>query len=284
MLARLYGRAAHLVGWGFAGVGLGIAVSGALVLAIGQVSTWRAAWWGAALLAGLLGAAAWALRPKPAGPRRPAEGYRELPPRNRWFAALLVSYTLEGVGYIIAGTFLVAAVSQNAPAWLGSGTWVLAGLAAAPSAAIWAYLARRYSLPNLILTALVIQAAGIALPGLYDGIAPAVISAVMFGSTFVAISSLALAIGIHLQVPRSVALLTTGYSAGQIIGPLAARPLLSEAPGGSYRDALLMAAAVVLAGAVAATALRFRFPERAGAMADPSASGRTACGRGLGSP
>jgi hypothetical protein len=43
MLARLHRGAQHLVGWGFGGVGLGIALSGALVLALQSASTWRAA-------------------------------------------------------------------------------------------------------------------------------------------------------------------------------------------------------------------------------------------------
>jgi hypothetical protein len=55
---------------------------------------------------------------------------------TRLFAALFVSYTLEGIGYIIAGTFLVAAIRENSTGWLGNGAWLLVGLAAAPSAAL----------------------------------------------------------------------------------------------------------------------------------------------------
>ncbi|HEX9499742.1 MAG TPA: hypothetical protein VF926_15520 [Mycobacterium sp.] len=49
-----------------------------------------------------------------ASPRRP----------NRWFAVLFVSYTPEGIGYIIAGTFLVAAIKQNSSGWLGNSAWL----------------------------------------------------------------------------------------------------------------------------------------------------------------
>jgi predicted MFS family arabinose efflux permease len=268
MLARLHRGAQHLVGWGFGGVGLGIALSGLLVLVLQSVSTWRAAWWGAAILAVALGAVAWGLRPEPAGERTSLQRHGDVPRTHRWFAALLASYTLEGVGYIIAGTFLVAAISQNSPGWLGSGAWVVVGVAATPAAALWAYLARRWPRSTLLLVALLVQAVGIALPGLANGIAPALISAAAFGNTFVAISALALAIGAHLQLPRSVAILTTGYSVGQILGPLVAKPLLH----GGYHDALLAAAAIVAAGAVAAVALRIRFPHGVGAMIEPSRS------------
>jgi predicted MFS family arabinose efflux permease len=266
MLGRLHRGAQHLVGWGFGGVGLGIALSGALVLILQSMSTWRAAWWGTAVLAAVLGLAAWTLRPEPAGMQTSLERHGDVPRTHRWFAALLASYTLEGVGYIIAGTFLVAAISQNSPGWLGDGAWVVVGVAATPASAMWAYLAQRRSRSTLILVALIVQAVGIALPGLLGGIAPALISAVLFGNTFVAISSLSLAIGAHLQFPRSVALLTAGYSVGQILGPVVVKPLLSS----GYHDALLVAAAIVAAGAVAAAVLRIRFPHQVGVMIEPS--------------
>jgi len=268
MLGRLHRGAQHLVGWGFGGVGLGIALSGALVLILQSMSTWRAAWWGAAALAAVLSIAAWTLCPEPAGMRTSLRQHGDVPRTHRWFAALLASYTLEGVGYIIAGTFLVAAISQNSPGWLGDGAWVVVGVAAVPASAMWAYLAHRWSRPTLILVALIVQAIGIALPGLVGGIAPALISAVLFGNTFVAIASLSLATGAHLQFPRSVALLTTGYSVGQILGPLVVKPLLHS----GYHDALLVAAAIVAAAAVAAAALRIRFPRQVGVMIEPSRS------------
>lgn len=268
MLARLHRGAQQLVGWGFGGVGLGIALSGVLVLAVQSESpsSWRTAWWTSAILAAVLSAVGWALRPEPAGEATALQRHGDVPRTHRWFAALLTSYTLEGVGYIIAGTFLVAAISQNSPGWLGSGSWVVVGLAALPASAMWAYLAQRTPRSTLLLWALGIQVVGIALPSLAGGVAPALISAVLFGNTFIAISSTAVSIGAHLQFPRSVAILTAGYSVGQILGPLAVKPLLSN----GYQGALLVGAGIVLAAALAAVALRVRFPHRVGAMVEPS--------------
>ncbi|MFF5301934.1 YbfB/YjiJ family MFS transporter [Streptomyces sp. NPDC013161] len=255
LLGQLRNHPAHMPGWGFGGVGAGIALSGLLVLALRSVADWQAAWWSSAALAAALAAAAWNLRPEI--PPAPSTG---APDRvvDPWFGALFVSYTLEGVGYIVAGTFLVAAIGQSSPGWIGSGAWVLVGLAAVPSSALWARLGRRWSRPGLLCVALVIQAVGIALPALVGGVAAALVSAVLFGATFIGVSTLALATGAELQFPRSVALLTAGYSVGQILGPLAAAPLLHD----GYRPALLLAAAVVLAAAVAAAVLRTGFPRR----------------------
>ncbi|CAM5274996.1 YbfB/YjiJ family MFS transporter [Streptomyces viridochromogenes] len=259
LLSHLREHPAHLPGWAFGGVGAGIALSGLLVLVLRTVGTWRTAWWASAALAGLLTLAAWGLRPEPATVRSPASepGTHPGGPRtHRWFSALFASYTLEGIGYIIAGTFLVAAINQTSPGWIGSGAWVLVGLAAIPSAALWAGLGRRWSRPDLLLAALAVQAVGIALPALVGGVAAALISAVLFGSTFIGVSTLALGTGAHLRFPRAVALLTAGYSVGQIIGPLVAGPLVRH----GYHQALLLAAVVVLAAALTAFLLRIGFP------------------------
>ncbi|MGW1784756.1 YbfB/YjiJ family MFS transporter [Streptomyces sp. NPDC002143] len=271
VLGLLRGHPAHLPGWAFGGVGAGIAASGLLVLGLSPVADWRAVWWASAALTALLAGAAWRLRLELPAP--PASTPPRIPPvpaasaasvedepgrptttrhRRRWFPVLLASYTLEGTGYIVAGTFLVAAVAQTSPGWVGSGAWVLVGLAAVPSSALWTRLGRRRPLHDLLFAALVVQAVGIALPALVGGVAAALLSAVLFGATFIGISTLALATGARLQVHRSVGLLTAGYSVGQILGPLAVTPLLRD----GYRPALLLAAAVVLTSAAAAAALR----------------------------
>ncbi|POX58457.1 MFS transporter [Streptomyces sp. Ru62] len=284
LLGHLRDHPPHLPGWAFGGVGAGIALSGLLVLALRTVGSWQAAWWASAALAAALTLAAWGLRPEPVArpaPGASAPGPGTAGPRtHRWFGALFVSYTLEGIGYIIAGTFLVAAINQSSPGWIGGGAWVVVGLAAVPSSAVWAGLGRRWSGPDLLLAALVVQAVGIALPALVGGVAPALISAVLFGSTFIGVSTLALAAGTQLRFPRAVALLTAGYSVGQILGPLVAAPLLHH----GYHQALLLAAVVVLAAALSASALRIGFPDALPAPnpapgAEPGATAESSAGR-----
>ncbi|MYU10542.1 YbfB/YjiJ family MFS transporter [Streptomyces sp. SID8361] len=260
MLSRLKAHAHHLVGWAFGGVGAGIALSGLLVVAAQTASTWQAAWWTCAALAALLAIAAWPLRPEPQLEAVEAVTVMERPRTHRWFTALFTSYTFEGIGYIIAGTFLVAAIQEGVQGWLGSGAWIVVGLAALPSCALWTRLARRWSRPALLLASLTIQAIGIALPALIGGATPALVSAVLFGATFMGVSTIALSIGTHLQIPRAVALLTAGYSAGQILGPLLAAPLLHH----GYHQALLLGSAMVAVAGVAAAVVCVRFPHHLG--------------------
>lgn len=232
----------HQVGWAFGGVGVGIALSGA-VLAGGN---WRTAWWITALLTAACTIPAWHL----AGAAKASTVARGI--RSRHFNALLASYTLEGIGYIIAGTFLVAATNETATGAVGNDAWIVVGLAAVPSTALWAWLGRSWSRSTLLLVALLLQAVGIALPTFIHGIAAALISAALFGATFLGVATLAIALGAELDVPHAVAILTTGYSLGQIIGPLAVGPLLHN----GYHQALLVSAGVVALAATAALLVR----------------------------
>ncbi|MEV6845123.1 YbfB/YjiJ family MFS transporter [Actinoplanes sp. NPDC051411] len=241
---------AHLVGWAFGGIGLGIALSGALMLR--SSGSWQSAWFAAAALASVFAALSWPLTPGRPTASTASDG------RSRWFVALVVCYTLEGVGYIIAGTFLVAAIDQRAPGALGAGAWVVVGVAAVPSAALWAHLGRRRSRPTLLLAVLIAQAIGIALPVFSGSVLAALVSAVLFGGTFLGAVTLALAVGTHLRVARSAPVLTTAYAVGQIAGPLVVAPLLRD----GYSSALLTGSVIVGCGAVAAAFVRHRFPER----------------------
>jgi len=256
LLSNLRGQPAHLPGWGFGGVGAGIALSGVLILILRSVGDWRSAWWASAVLAAVLAAGSWTLHPaRPAGLTGAARSVRG-PRTLRWFSALFVSYTLEGVGYIIAGTFLVAAIEQTSPGWVGSAAWVLVGLAAAPSAVACAWLGRRWSRPDLLLAALLVQAVAMALPAIAGDAAVALISAALFGATFLGIAVTTLATGAHLRFRHSVVVLTLGYAVGQIFGPLVVTPLLHH----GYHQALLLAAVVALAAAAAAGVLRIGYP------------------------
>ncbi len=90
------------------------------------------------------------------------------------------------------------------------------------------------------------------LPVLTGATAAALVGAVLFGGTFIGVSTMTLAAGRRLQFPGAVALLTAGYSAGQILGPVAVAPLLRH----GFQHVLIAAALVVVAAAVAAALVR----------------------------
>lgn len=263
----------ELVGFFFGGVGLGIASSGAMILLVQRLSggpAWRAEWLGAALLGGLLAGPClrWlpqetlstAARPRPGSDRRAIS----------WPMLLLaVSYFLGGVGYIVAGTFIVAIVSA-VPGLeaLGAGAWILVGLAAFPSTPVWTRVAARIGRMTTLGCSYLLLALSLLLPGLIAQPAAAVIATLLFGANFIAFGALTVAEAQALAPPqqaaRTIALLTVIFGLGQVAGPLLAASLAG--PGGDFRFSLVVAGLVVLGAALIALVSAFG-PGRQGGRA-----------------
>jgi MFS family permease len=143
MLSHLR-HADHRVGWGFGGVGAGIALSGVLVLITGSIWTWSAAWWSSALAALLLSGLAWGL-PSPEGEEQATASPNadRVPPVHRWFAAHRVPLRHQIAvvggfddGYVLFGRSAPAggylAMNANSASLTSSG-WVQAMLCGPPS-------------------------------------------------------------------------------------------------------------------------------------------------------
>ncbi len=167
---------------------------------------------------------------------------------GRTWRALRVSYLLEGLGYIVIGTFLVAAVAGPGRQAEGTLVWILVGSAAAPSTVLWGAAARRWSATRMLVLALILQAVSAALLAVSSGTAAALVSAVLFGATFMGIVMLAMEIGDDLADGPAAATLTAGYGVGQMLGPLVVAPVL----GSGYTAAFGIATAILLAAAAAA--------------------------------
>lgn len=253
ILTTLAAAKPQLIGWAYGGLGVGIAVSGALVSLVAGVADWRATWLAAAAFAMGLIVVGWSIGATPSRPdppqssplvRAPLSAHRNKPA----LVWLTLSYFFEGTGYIIAGTFLVAAIAATGPAWLSGNVWMLVGLAIIPSCAIWASIAARHSRLTVIAVALLLQAAGIALPAFFASPLAALVGAVLFGATFMGVTTLSLAEGRTLGAQNATAVLTAAYSVGQVAGPLIVAPLLHD----GFQTALMVGAALVLCAAAAA--------------------------------
>ncbi|WP_429884999.1 YbfB/YjiJ family MFS transporter [Geoalkalibacter halelectricus] len=239
-----------LAGLFYGGVGFGIVLSGLLAVPLVEQFNATGAWVALGLLSALL---LWPVRGllhgSPVQPRRKKAAAKPPLPRGGRFYRLVAAYGLEGFGYIITGTFLVAAAGTVFEAAGAAGVWIVAGCAAIPSAFLWSQAARRFgALPSLI-AAYFLQAIGIALPVFFPNPVGVTLGALLFGGTFMGIVGMALATGGSLLPAgraRVIGLMTGIYGIGQIIGPFLAGFMAART--GSFDLSLIVAATAVCAG------------------------------------
>ena len=234
----------------YAGVGLGIAVSAVGVAGLQAVGAdWRTEW----LAAGLVAAAVLpfpiaTLRPAAPAPTRAAERVRI---RGR-LLALSICHGLFGFGYIVTATFLVAIVRGTAPA-LEPIVWAVVGLTAIPSSVIWDRLGTRLGPLRAYALAFAIEAAGVLAGGAWPSAYGALLAAVLLGGTFMGLTALGFAAAREMGPvgqARRFAVITTGFGAGQVIGPAAGGAIADWT--GNFAAASGLAAAALAVGAVLA--------------------------------
>jgi len=236
----------------FAGVGTGIALSALLVAALAAAGhDWRAQWLtsGVASLVGL-GLVAWLIppgadeRPPPAAVR--AKGV------HRSLLALIVAYGLFGFGYVITATF-ISTIVRSSPSLhpLEPVVWLVVGLAAAPSVALWGKIGGRVGNDVSFAVACLVEAVGVALSVLSTNGSAVILSAVLLGGTIMGVTALGLVHARQLSSGdprRTLALMTASFGLGQMIGPTFAGYAFDLT--GSFRAPSLAAAAALVIAAV----------------------------------
>ena len=239
------------LGLHFSGIGLSVIVTGVAAWAMADALDWDSQWlaFGGFGLVLLLPAWAWMPAPVPL-PTDATDRAAPVAATRLWLALLVLAYFAAGFGFVVSATFIVAVVEKMPGlGGLGAWIWMLIGLAAMPSTLIWDRIARRLGDVRALLLAFVLQILAIALPVIDQGLTANLLSAVLYGGTFVGIVSLTLAMA-GRSVPdnpaRAMARLTLSYGLAQIIAPAWAGHL--AAAGAGFAGALVLAAAVMSAG------------------------------------
>ncbi|MEG0258971.1 MAG: YbfB/YjiJ family MFS transporter [Lysinibacillus sp.] len=240
-------------GYLFSGIGLGIAISGLFVPYFELAYTWKGAWLGLGFMSIAFFAitfTTWRNLVVQDGTKNVKKSGERL--TKGFMPWLIAAYGLEGLGYIITGTFLVDII-HNIPSLeaYSSYSWVIVGVAAIPSAPIWILLISKFSPVKILSVAYVLQVFGIVLPVFSQTVPSVLLSAFLFGMTFVGIVTMTTSYARQLFPTQSgavVSILTTFYALGQIIGPIIAGKLASYYD--SYKAALLFAGVMVFAGLV----------------------------------
>jgi hypothetical protein len=142
----------------------------------------------------------------------------------------LLSYGLEGAGYIIHATYIFSysSASGNDSAVAVAG-WISLGLGAAAGPALVWFLSRSISLTRIITGLYATQAIAIAVVIAGHGASSVVLSSFVFGASFMGVTSAYIYCAKMLwpQFLSGAAFLTVVYSIGQAVGPATGARLLS---------------------------------------------------------
>jgi len=240
----------------YAGVGAGIALAGALCLALMRAGAGSArAWIVLGALAIVLSLAIWTVvRPRAGSPAAEAErsGARGMV-WDRESLRLVLCYGAFGFGYIIPATFLPVMAKQAIadPAVFGW-SWPVFGAAAMGSTLGTAILRGFITNRRLWIASHLVMAFGVALPIVWSGITPIMLAALCVGGTFMVITM------VGMQEARSVAgaratglmaAMTSAFALGQIAGPISVSLVVGA--GGNVSAALVIACIVLVVSAYA---------------------------------
>ncbi|MFB7304246.1 YbfB/YjiJ family MFS transporter [Heyndrickxia sporothermodurans] len=241
-------------GYFYSGVGFGIFFSTLFIPSFNHLFKWEGVWVGLAIISVILTIFVWLwLKDSPNTVIKKDEQIKitNAPP-IKWLPWLIIAYGLEGLGYIVTGTFIVSIADKTSLLSIDSAIiWIVVGLGAIPSCIIWSTLAKKWGFVKTLVFSMILQSIGIALPVFWLTQSSLVISALLFGATFMGITTLATTLA-RQMVPKNssriIGYLTAFYAAGQMIGPTIAGILLSYTQ--SFNSALIGAASVVFIGAM----------------------------------
>lgn len=234
----------------FAGVGLGISFSAIVVAGLAKAGFgWRGFWLASGFLSTILTIMVYILIPSDKSSsgssllRTPAIFDRRL-------ISLIAAYGLFGFGYVITATFLsvlVRASPNLAP--VEPYIWLIFGLAAIPSVAIWTSLAEKIGSHRSFAVACLVQGIGVSASVLIDEIFSVVLTAILLGGTFMGITALGFMEARRLTKsdPRIIlGYMTLAFGTGQMIGPTLAG-LAYGIDNSFYYPSLLAALCLILA-------------------------------------
>lgn len=243
----------------FSGVGLGIVLVAILIGGTSHLS-WSEQWILLAIAGAVLAIPAWRWLPAPdaSGVTQTGQTLKDHPPSKRFLWLMMFVYFCGGFGFVISATYIVAIVeSQEALRGQGEIAFLILGLAAAPACIIWDLISRKTGILNALLLAYLLHSVGIILPALDNSLLFALLSAGLYGLTFVGIVSIVLTMAGRFYPTKPAKLmgtLTMSYGVPQIIAPVIAGYLAAAT--GHYNGALYMASGFILLGAVAIVAIK----------------------------
>ncbi|NNJ90380.1 MAG: YbfB/YjiJ family MFS transporter [Gammaproteobacteria bacterium] len=239
----------------FGGLGLGIAFCAIIVELTLTHLSWSEQWYLMTIAGLFLMIPAWGWLPKPdaSGITQSGNTMQDNPPGKRFLQTFMIVYFCAGVGYVVSATFIVDIVNEL-PGMEGKGAWtfMVIGLAAAPACIVWDLIARKVGDINALIMAFLLKIVAVLIPALTANIFLVMISAALFGATFLGIVSLVLSMAgryYPTKPAKMMGKMTISYGIAQIAAP-AITGMIAEYSDGSYSNGLYLATGMLIIGSI----------------------------------
>lgn len=253
------GGKSHLSGFLYSGVGIGIFTSSIFIQIYTDYNTWASTWIILGIASLMLGFIVIFFMKEIKEPVNLEQKTIHINDQNsalytKWFMVCFsIAYLLEGAGYIVTGTFLVAIV-ESIPDLkeYAALSWMFVGMAAIPSCVLWSILGNKIGFIKAIYLAFILQIIGVILPVFSHNIISLIISSCLFGGTFLGLTTLFMSRGQLMSAVSGrnlVALLTFIYSLGQVVAPYFAGIIIGSS--NNYNGALIFASSLLILALVA---------------------------------
>lgn len=209
----------------FAGCGLSIIIVSVLIDGmLSMAADWQQQWLGLSAFAAVIAIPALLWMPKPSAEQQAAGTANDNPPTKLFTRLMLLAYFCAGYGYVVSATFIVDII-EGVKSLQGQGNlaFILVGLGATPAVILWDRVARRIGYLKALLWAYGLQILGILLPALNQSMPAVIISAVLFGGTFIACVSLVLTMAgkfFPSNPAKFMGKMTLAYGTAQILAPV----------------------------------------------------------------
>ncbi|MEM9207227.1 MAG: YbfB/YjiJ family MFS transporter, partial [Pseudomonadota bacterium] len=210
---------------------------------------WQGLWIlsGIASLIGLLLCAI--LVPPIQSPNVAAQANDGVPRRLR---LLILSYGFVGFGYIITATFISTIVRMEPTVrWLEVPIWMIVGLGAAFSVAVWMKVSAWISLKSAYVLAASIAAISVALTAFADNPVLLIVGSFAFGLCFMAVTAFGFMLAREAapgSVRQAIGIMTVAFGVGQAIGPWFAGVIVEQT--GSFTVPTLTAAVALMLSSI----------------------------------
>ncbi|MEB7853047.1 MFS transporter [Staphylococcus equorum] len=242
----------------YSGVGLGIFTSSIFIFLFTTENNWKITWILLGVFALVMGSFVFFGMRQNSNVENETQTLNEKEDKpkvklnKKFIRGFSIAYFCEGAGYIITGTFLVAIV-KSIPEFADYAalSWMFVGLGAIPSTILWSMMAEKLGYSKATNLAFILQIIAVILPVFSESITSLVISSILFGATFLGLTTLFMSKAQTLMFQSNskinlVASLTVIYSLGQMIAPALSGVLIGES--GNYNAALIFASIILCVG------------------------------------